>query len=275
MTERPSPAGADVSRAPRLREIRDLPAPRGWPVVGNALQVDVPRFHLQLEHWAREIGPIFHLRMGRRRFLVIADHGTVAAVLRDRPDGFRRTQRLRTIGIEMGLLPGVFSSSGESWRTQRRMVMASFDPGHVKRYYPSMVKVAQRLTGRWQAAATSGQPIDLQSDLMRYTVDTIAGLAFGADVNTLESDGDVIQQHLDKIFPAFYKRLMAPVPVWRFVKTAADRRLDASVAEVRKAVAGFIADARQRMTRNPALRDDPDNLLEAMKIGRASCRERV
>ena len=37
---------------------------------------------------------------------------------------------------------------------------------------------------------------------MRYTVDTIAGLAFGAEVNTLESDGDVIQQHLDKIFPA-------------------------------------------------------------------------
>ena len=36
---------------------------------------------------------------------------------------------------------------------------------------------------------------------MRYTVDVIAGLAFGAEVNTLESDDDVIQQHLDKIFP--------------------------------------------------------------------------
>ncbi|MFT4103409.1 MAG: cytochrome P450 [Burkholderiaceae bacterium] len=255
-----------ASPTPRLREIRDLPGPSGWPLLGNSLQIESSRFHRQLEDWARENGPLFQLRMGRHRFLVVADHRVVAAVLRDRPDGFRRSERLETLGVEMGLLPGVFSSSGESWRRQRRMVMAGFDPGHVKRYYPSMVRVAQRLAGRWRAAAAAGQPIDLQSDLMRYTVDTIAGLAFGSDVNTLESEGDVIQQHLDKIFPAFFKRLLSPVPLWRFVRTAADRRLDASIAEVRKAVAGFIAEARERMARNPALREDPDNLLEAMIV---------
>ena len=32
----------------------------------------------------------------------------------------------------------------------------------------------------------------------------LAGLAFGSDVNTLESDGDIIQQHLDRIFPALF-----------------------------------------------------------------------
>ena len=50
--------------------------------------------------------------------------------------------------------------------------------------------------------ATAAAPIDLQADLMRFTVDAIAGLAFGTDINTLESDDDVIQRHLDKIFPA-------------------------------------------------------------------------
>ena len=46
---------------------------------------------------------------------------------------------------------------------------------------------------------------------MRFTVDAITGLAFGADVNTLESDGDVIQRHLDKIFPALYRRVLRAV----------------------------------------------------------------
>ena len=43
-----------------------------------------------------------------------------------------------------------------------------------------------------------------------------AGLAFGSDVNTLESDGDVIQQHLDQLFPALFKRLLSPLPTWRW-----------------------------------------------------------
>ena len=58
-------------------------------------------------------------------------------MLRDRPDGFRRTQRLEEVGREMGLAGGLFSVNGEVWKRQRRMVMAGFDPVHVKRYYPA------------------------------------------------------------------------------------------------------------------------------------------
>jgi cytochrome P450 len=80
----------------------------------------------------------------------------------------------------MGLPVGVFSATGDTWKAQRRMVMHGFDPTHVRRYFPSLQGVAQRLVGRWQKAAAAGTRIDLQADLMRYTVDTIAGLAFGA-----------------------------------------------------------------------------------------------
>ena len=247
-----------------LRRFDDLPGPRGVPVFGNALQIKPSRMHLQLEQWCRDFGPVFKLRLGQRRVVVVGDHAVVAAILRDRPDGFRRTTRLEEIWTEMGLTPGVFGANGDSWRRQRRMVMAGFDPAHVKRYFPSLQTVAQRLGGRWQKAARQGQAIDLQADLMRYTVDTIAGLAFGAEVNTLESDQDVIQQHLDKLFPALFKRLFAPLPTWRFYRSAADRRLAHSIAEVNAAVNGFIAQARARMAADSSLREHPRNLLEAM-----------
>lgn len=246
------------------RRFEDLPGPRGLPILGNALQLGGPHFHLKLEAWAREFGPYYQLRFGKRRLLVVADHAAVAAVLRDRPDGLRRTARLEQIWTEMGLLPGVFGANGDTWRRQRRMVMASFDPAHVKRYFPSLLKVSQRLAGRWQHAAEQGCRIDLQSDLMRFTVDTIAGLAFGAEVNTLETDGDVIQQHLDKIFPAVFKRMLSPFPSWHYWRSPADRALERSVAEVMVAVNGFVAQARARMAANPALYDNPGNLLEAM-----------
>ena len=249
---------------PALRCFEDLPGPRGIPWFGNALQIDSARLHLQLEQWSREYGPFFKLQLVKRRVIVVGDHEAVAAVLRDRPDGFSRTERLQEIGTEMGLLPGVFGANGEVWRRQRRMVMAGFDPAHVKNYFPSLQKVAQRLAGRWQKAARDQRAIDLQADLMRYTVDAIAGLAFGSDVKTLESDGDVIQQHLDKIFPALFKRIFAPLATWRLVRLPADRRLERSIVEVNTAVAGFIAQARQRLQADPTLREHPGNLLEAM-----------
>jgi len=247
-----------------LRVWEQLPGPRGVPLFGNGLQVEPERFHLQLEQWCREFGPYYKLQLGGRKILVVGDHDAVAKVLRDRPDGLRRTTRLEEVWTEMGLAPGVFGANGDVWRRQRRMVMAGFDPAHVKRYYPSMQKVAQRLAGRWQAAARHGRQIDLQADLMRYTVDTIAQLAFGAEVNTLQSDGDILQHHLDKIFPAVFKRVLSPVPIWRYVKSPADRQLERSIAEVNAAVAGFIAQARERMRADPSLRDHPHNLLEAM-----------
>lgn len=249
-----------------LRRAAELPGPRGMPLLGNALQIESTRFHQQLEQWCKEFGPFFKLRIGARKVVVVGDHAAVAEILRARPDGFRRTSRLEEIWTEMGLASGVFTANGDRWRHQRRLVMAGFDPTRVRAYYPSLLKVAQRLAGRWQQAAGRCAEIDLQADLKRYTVDAIAGLAFGADVNTLESDQDALQQHLDKIFPAMFKRVLAPLPTWRFMRTAADRDLERSIAEINAAVTRFIVQARARLHADPVRRAAPQNLLEAMVI---------
>ncbi len=260
-----STADETEAASPRtLRRFDQLPGPRGIPWLGNALQLDVPHFHQQLEQWRLEFGPLFKLQIGNRKMLAVADHQLIAAILRDRPAGFKRTSRLQEIWLEMKLPLGVFGANGEVWQRQRRMVMAGFDPAHVKSYFPALQAVGGRLVGRWDRAALAGHDIDLQADLMRYTVDIIAGLAFGAEVNTLESSGHVIQQHLDKIFPALFKRILTPVATWRFYRSSADRQLERSITEVNSAVAGFVQQARARMQVNPALRDRPRNLLEAM-----------
>jgi cytochrome P450 len=253
-----------ASAAPR--SINDLPGPRGLPLLGNSLQVRLPRIHLDLERWAREYGPLFRIQLGPRRILMVTDHALINHLLRERPDTFRRPVRSSAVGREMGFQPGVFSAEGQAWRDQRRMVMASFSPGHVKAYFPSLLKVTQRLQGRWESAALSASTIDLQADLMRFTVDAIAGLAFGADVNTLQSDDDIIQRHLDKIFPALFKRIFTIFPYWRYVRLPVDRRLDHSVKAINLAIDNFIAQARLRLQADPALRDHPRNLLEAMIV---------
>jgi cytochrome P450 len=246
-----------------LRPMRDLPMPPGLPFLGQMLQIDRARFHLQLEGWGRDLGDPFRIRLGPRELLVVSDPEAVAGVLRDRPGVFGRTKLLVDVTREMGF-DGVFSANGDHWRRQRPMVMAGFDPGHIRRYFPQLVHVTQRFARRWQRAAAAGQPIALQADLMRYTVDVIAGLAFGADINTLDGDEDVIQRHLDQVFPALSRRLLAPLPYWRWFRTPADRRLDQHLAALHVAVQGFIAQSRARLALDPA----PRNLIDAMLVAR-------
>jgi cytochrome P450 len=254
-----TPAGA-----PATRDIDALPGPKGLPLLGSALQIESDKLHLQLEAWARQYGPYYQLRLGPRRILIVADHKAIAALLRDRPEGSSRSARLSEVWKEMGLPSGVFGANGELWRRQRRMVMAGFDPGHVKRYFPALKDVSDNLARRWRAAASAQTPIDLQADQMRFTVDTNAGQAFGAKVDTLGSDGDIIQQHLDKLFPSLFKRMFSVIPTWRWFPSRADRELATSVAAVMAAVEGFVAQARVRLEQNPQLRAHPTNLLEAM-----------
>ena len=255
-----------------LREIDDLPGPAGLPLVGNLFQVRATRLHQVLERWCRQHGDYYRFRLGKRRFVVIADAEAIAQSLRDRPDGFQRTERLNKAAREMGF-GGVFSSNGEQWKRQRPMVMAGFDPAHIKKYHPTLVKATERFLGRWQRAAAShqatGTAIDLTADLMRYTVDVVAGLAFGADINTIESDEEVIQRHLDKVLPALARGLLSPFAAFvRKLPLPANRRLDGHLEALRVAVEDFIAQARARIDADPRLRAEPDNLIEAMVAAR-------
>ena len=50
-----------------LRRLKDLPGPRGWPLLGNTLQVKPARIHLDVEQWAAQFGPLFRMRLGRTR----------------------------------------------------------------------------------------------------------------------------------------------------------------------------------------------------------------
>jgi cytochrome P450 len=127
-----------------------------------------------------------------------------------------------------------------------------------------MTRVIDRLWQRWQQAAQQNSAVDVQKDLMRLTADVTTNLAFGYDMNTLEKTGDVLQNHLEQVFPAIGRRLNTPFPYWRYVKLPADCALDRALAEIHQIIRGFISKARQHLVEQPNLREQPTNFLEAM-----------
>jgi cytochrome P450 len=184
-------------------------------------------------------------------------------VLRNRPDGFQRGKRMRAIVLELGV-DGVFNAEDAKWRRQRKLAMLALNTNHLREFFTRLEVVTGRLQRRWERAAAAGAAVDASADLRRFTVDVTSSLAFATDLNTLETEGDVIQRHLDKVFPAVARRLFALVPYWRWFKLPADRELDAAIKEVHQLVNKLVADARLRLATDTSADAKPGNFLDAM-----------
>ncbi|MGS0740504.1 cytochrome P450 [Glaciimonas sp. GG7] len=243
--------------------LNDFPGPRGFPLLGNLMQLDPTRTYQILCDWADQYGSVFAFRIGNRRIVTITDTALIDQMLRERPERFRRWSKLEELALEVDA-DGVFVAEGEKWRRHRKMVMYALNHHHVRQFGDRLEVVTRRLKQRWETVAKSGKPVDMRCDLMRYTVDVVSGFAFGHDLNTLEDMRNPIQQHLSQVFEAAARRQTALFPYWRYIKLPADRALDAALTEVNKTIQEMIVNARDRLAASPALQTNPTNLLEAL-----------
>lgn len=243
-------------------DLQSLPLPPGIPILGNLLQLEATRLHLILEDWSRKYGDFYRLKVAARTALVVSDWQAVSEILRARPETFRRFSSIETVFGDMGI-SGVLSAEGEQWYRQRKLTMRAFDPGHLRNYFPSLVKITERLRQRWLRAAEQGESIDILADLMCYSLDVTAGLAFGSEINTIDGKDAALQKSLDMIFPAINRRLNTPFPYWRYFKLPSDHALDNNLRTLRDKVDTFIVQTRARMNADSSLFDQPRNLIEA------------
>lgn len=249
---------------PATRSMSDLETPPRLPLLGNLHKLmRSDRVVFKIEEWCKDYGPVFRLDLGPQRAVVLADPDDINAVLRERPDVFKRGGDLETVFRETGT-PGVFSEEGDAWRRSRRLTVTALNSNHLQRYFHVVRTAGERLRAKLEDEAEGDRPIDIDRVLGSYSVDVICALAFGHDLNTLEQGENPVQQHIEKQLGMLNRRVGAPIPYWRWFRLPADRAWERSLAELHKAVAEFIASARERMEARPELREKPENLLESM-----------
>lgn len=242
-----------------------LPGPKGLPVIGLAHKVKLDDLHNFVEELAHEYGGVFKLKLGPSNLTVITKPEIIQEVLRLRPDEFIRMAKLDNVIREQGL-HGVFNAEGDDWRVHRKMVAKGLDVKHQEQFYPHIKLCLERLYAKWSREAEKGQPFSIQQDFLRFTVDVTTYLAFGYDLNTIEEKGDVIQDHLEVIFPRIFKRINDPIPWHKIYRSSKDRQFDKSVVEIKKLLNQFIEEGRKRIAENPELRETPSNVLEALLV---------
>lgn len=245
----------------------DLPGPKSLPILGNMHQIKPNEFHLCLERWARQYGRSYQVHLGRNTALVVTDPALFIPLLRDRPENFTRFFSLKKIIEESGVC-GIFTAEGEDWRMQRKLLMRAFTPELVRRFFPHLQTMTERLRLHWQRAAESGQSIDILRDLKSFALDITIAFAYGQDINSVEQPNNPMQQDIDILFGCINKRMFSPIPYWRYFSLPSDYAFAAALARVNLAVKGYLKQTRELLLAEPERRLKPSNLMETLLVAR-------
>src|SRR5262245_34842851 len=123
-----------------------------------------------------ECGPLGRFRLLTLNAVIANAPEHVAEVLVEKARLFRKSRLIRT-----ALYPlageGLFTSEGDLWRRQRKLMAPLFQPGRIASYAPSMVEAAVRCIGTWR----DGQELDVAHETTRIAMSVAGKALFDTD----------------------------------------------------------------------------------------------
>lgn len=236
---------------------KELPRPKGKLLSGHLTEFKKENKHQVLEEWANEFGDIYKIRLVTKQIIVSANPSLNDFILKNRPNKFQRFSKIGSVMNEMNIR-GVFTAEGEKWKQHRKLAAEALNHKNTKSYFPIIKNTTERLIDT--LAVKTEKALDIQSEIMKYTIDITTQIAFGYDGNTLQKPEDPLQKHLEKVFPTINSRIAAPLPIWKYYKTQKDKDFNTSLEYIKAVIDDYIQQAKQN------LNDTPKNFLEALLL---------
>jgi cytochrome P450/NADPH-cytochrome P450 reductase len=165
---------------------RSIPALRGVPFLGNALQLssDVPTEFL-VEAADKHPEGIYRVDILGRQALFVYDPDLVDEVCDE-------TRFYKSVAPPLSIVrdfagDGLFTARGNEavWGQAHRILMPAFGQRSMKAYFPQMLEVAEALTDSW--VARQSEDLAVADDMTRLTLDTIALTGFGYRFDSFSS----------------------------------------------------------------------------------------
>lgn len=238
----------------RARVTRRLPVAPGLPLVGSAIEVARKTSHVGMTELVRRYGTPLEIKFGRFSVVALARPEHLQHVLVERRGVYQKLHEIDPLRLLVG--DGLFSSEGEAWQRQRRMMQPEFTPRAVQRYAADMRAAVEQMLRRWSGQAR----VEALFEAMRLAMDVIGRTMFGVpEIGEAGPLGRAIGVALD-LASRRLSRLVAP-PLW--LPTADNRRFVRAKREVDAFIYEVIGKRRAGATGSDGSRDLLDVLLAA------------
>ena len=210
--------------------------------------------------------------LGASHAVTTADPAAVDHLLRASFANYNRGAQFRAAQSDL-IGDGLFGADGRLWSLQRKLASYAFSSRSLRRFSEDVLAVhlGRRFLPFLDAAAGSGEVVDLQEALRRFAFDNICYVAFGVESSTLLEWGDPRHQALFAAFDtaveiSFMRTLTAPTPVRKLTKLlniGKSRRLREAVGVIDDHAMSVI-EAKEVSQRNSRDEGDPDLLSRFM-----------
>uniref|UniRef100_A0A1B6MFJ7 Cytochrome P450 n=1 Tax=Graphocephala atropunctata TaxID=36148 RepID=A0A1B6MFJ7_9HEMI len=182
------------SRAEKL--YAKIPGPRPYPIIGNMFHFNYPKEEPTdtLRKLSYKYGPVYLLRLGRETIVCVRDPGDVEVVLSNyklinKPDSYKV--------FHPWVNQGLFTSSGEDWRKQRKLLTPAFHVSVLQSFIPSFERCAVLLIDNLSKMA--GKDFDVSQPLARCSLDIICETAMGLETNVQTEKKSTILDSIDEL----------------------------------------------------------------------------
>ncbi|KAF9476783.1 cytochrome P450 [Pholiota conissans] len=127
------------------------PGPKGWPLIGNALDIPAEYEWKTYHRWSQELGTdILHLNVAGTHLIILDTLETAADLMEKRSSIYSNRPILPMVTELMGygfLLP--FMDYGTEWRQGRRLMDELLRPSSMGQFHPHLLNITRRMLNKF------------------------------------------------------------------------------------------------------------------------------
>jgi cytochrome P450 len=218
---------------------RPVTGPAGMPVLGNTLQFQRDSLGF-LVRAAKDYGDVARYRLGNITFHQVNHPDGAQRILQDNQRNYIKGDLFDIVRQLAG--DGLFTSEGEPWLRQRRLMQPAFHRSQIAGFGEIMTGRTLDMLAQWQQRADPAQPLDVAEELTGLTMAIIAETMFGA---RLDGDIHAVSQAIGVLLADINFRFQLPFyPSLRW-PTLRNRRALAAMRVVDDVVLGMIEQRRR------------------------------
>ena len=234
-------------------QIKQIPAPRGLPLLGHIPELSRDPLGYFLRN-GRAFPQIVRLDLGPRQMILVSHPDQVKYILQDNNKNFAKGYDTARPVLGNGLV----TAEGEEWRRERRLMQPAFNRSSLLELLPMMVSSTQEALEDWQRRSANGQALDMARELMFLTQTIIVRTMFSADLGSRTSEiADAFATSLEYLNSI----LMSPIPLDAKFPTPLNRRFRTAMHFLDGVIHEFIQNRKQ----NPTDRHDLLSMLMAAR----------
>jgi cytochrome P450 len=193
----------------------------------------------------RRFGDIAYYRIGPLRIYQLNSTELIRQLLVECPEKFRKPIFItRAFGPVAG--NGLFTSDGNLWKQQRKLMQPAFNHGQLARYADIMVSHAERMIESFE----EGEVREINTEMVKLTLGVVVKALFGAD---LTRQAEEVGPLMTAVLKATNQRLASPLQVPSWVPTRRNLPEKRALARVEALLRGLIEDRRSSRQRRSDL----------------------